>query len=245
MVGPVFGKSREKNGPKLKRLDGIKANDAVLSNPRATVPIMDDDGFVLWESHAIMEYLCVKHGWEDLLPTELHARAKVSQYLHFHHRNVREATRLWSKTIWKNVYDRKNPTEAWMARNTFPALTNNDQAVKHAVEIVEGMLEETGAFLTGPNLTIADISCYEELGQNQPKFANVQSFSEFPSICRWLLAMEKLPAFQQAHAILSMIGDVNTVTARRESVPGVPFNKANGEATRIIEECIAGFSSKL
>lgn len=243
----MFGKSRERDGPKLRRLDGVvDATDELLSNPRATVPIMNDDGFILWESHAIMEYLASKHGWTDLHPEDLQERAKVSQYLHFHHRNVREATRFWSKTIWKNVYGKKDPSEAWMRRNTFPALTNNEQAVNNSVEIVEGMLKETGAFLTGMSPTIADISCYEEFGQNQSKFANVQDFSNYPEIRRWFLQMEKLPAFDEAHKVLEAIGDVNTVTLNRENIPGIPFNKANLLATEIIGNYIASYSkSKL
>ena len=48
-------------------------------NPRGTVPAIDDDGVVLWESHAILIYLCEKHGWRDLWPEDLVARAKVNQ----------------------------------------------------------------------------------------------------------------------------------------------------------------------
>ncbi len=39
-------------------------------NPRGTIPAIDDDGTVLWESHAILIYLCEKHGWHDLWPSE-------------------------------------------------------------------------------------------------------------------------------------------------------------------------------
>ena len=249
-TGPIFGKTREKDGPKLRRLDGVKDDSLLLLNPRATVPIIDDDGFVLWESHAIMEYLCVKHAWTDLYPEAPQARARVSQYLHFHHRNVREATRFWSKTIWKNIYARPNPSEAWMRRNTFPALTNNEQTVENSVRIVEGMLRETRTFLTGPSPTLADISCYEEFGQNQPKFANVQDFSEFPEITRWLVRMEGLPAFAEAHAILTMIGDVTTVNSERINpvkVNGreyrVAFNETNAAATEIIQNCVARYTA--
>ena len=72
-------------------------------NPRGTIPAIDDDGTVLWESHAILIYLCEKHGWTDLWPSAPEERAKVNQYLHFHHRNTRELVVQvvqWSRAIW-------------------------------------------------------------------------------------------------------------------------------------------------
>ncbi|KAJ3663891.1 hypothetical protein Zmor_008110 [Zophobas morio] len=55
-------------------------------NPQHTVPtLVEDDGFVLWESHAIMPYLVDKYGKEDdpLYPKDLRKRATINQRLHF------------------------------------------------------------------------------------------------------------------------------------------------------------------
>ena len=44
-------------------------------NPNHKVPVLEDDGFVLWESHAIMQYLADKTPRQTLYPTETRARA--------------------------------------------------------------------------------------------------------------------------------------------------------------------------
>ena len=75
--------------------DNGSRNPAFLAmNPAGTIPTMQepDTGFVLGEAHAIMSYLSNKHGWDDVYPTDFRQRGKVDWYLHFHHRNVREAS---------------------------------------------------------------------------------------------------------------------------------------------------------
>ncbi|XP_046398088.1 glutathione S-transferase 1-like isoform X2 [Ischnura elegans] len=53
-------------------------------NPRHTVPTLVDDGFVLWDSHAIVGYLANKYGKDDsLYPKDPKARAIVDEMLHF------------------------------------------------------------------------------------------------------------------------------------------------------------------
>ena len=39
-------------------------------NPNSRVPTIDDDGFVLWESNAIVRYLAAKHGAGSLYPND-------------------------------------------------------------------------------------------------------------------------------------------------------------------------------
>src|SRR5258708_6617276 len=50
-------------------------------NPNGMVPAIDDDGFVLWESNAIIRYLATKHRRHDLLPEEPQKRALIEQWM--------------------------------------------------------------------------------------------------------------------------------------------------------------------
>ena len=50
-------------------------------NPNGRVPVLDDDGFLLWESRAIMVYLAEKTPGQTLLPTDLRGRADVNRWL--------------------------------------------------------------------------------------------------------------------------------------------------------------------
>jgi len=50
-------------------------------NPNARVPVLEDDGFVLWESRAIMVYLTEKVADQTLLPAEARGRAEVNRWL--------------------------------------------------------------------------------------------------------------------------------------------------------------------
>jgi glutathione S-transferase len=50
-------------------------------NPNGRVPVLEDDGLVLWESRAIMQYLADTTPGQTLLPTDARGRADVSRWL--------------------------------------------------------------------------------------------------------------------------------------------------------------------
>ena len=85
-------------------LRGDRAKLAAL-NPNSKIPVLEDDGFVLWESHAIMEYLCERTPGQTLLPTEPRARAEVRRWLFWTSAHLSPATgglafeRMWKKMI--------------------------------------------------------------------------------------------------------------------------------------------------
>jgi glutathione S-transferase len=58
-----------------------RSSEYLQLNPNGKVPLLDDDGFYLWESHAIMQYLADKSPGQTLYPHEIRARADVNRWL--------------------------------------------------------------------------------------------------------------------------------------------------------------------
>jgi glutathione S-transferase len=61
-------------------------------NPNGLVPTIDDGGFVLWESHAIVRYLARKHGLGTLCPKDDKSAADADRWMEW-----------YSTTLWNNL----------------------------------------------------------------------------------------------------------------------------------------------
>jgi glutathione S-transferase len=59
----------------------FRSPDYLAKNPNGKVPTIDDDGFVLWESAAILRYLAAKRPERGLVPLGLLKQAQVDQWL--------------------------------------------------------------------------------------------------------------------------------------------------------------------
>jgi glutathione S-transferase len=58
-----------------------KSEHYLRINPNGKVPLLDDNGFLLWESHAIMQYLADQVAEQTLYSHDLKARADVNRWL--------------------------------------------------------------------------------------------------------------------------------------------------------------------
>src|SRR5580704_9797962 len=79
--------------------------DFLEKNPNGKVPVLEDDGFVLSESHAIMQYLADRTPDQSLYPGELRARADVNRWLFWsaHHFTPAVSILGWENMVKKFV----------------------------------------------------------------------------------------------------------------------------------------------
>lgn len=163
--------------------------------PITAVPRLDDDGFVLNESHAIMAYLGDKFQWK-LYPSDSKTRARIHQYMNWHHLNARRISMsLFAPVMRPDLGIPADLIDLWK-KDILPTL-----------QTVEWWLTEN-KWLCGPAPTVADLSCYCEIGQCLDKYTGLFSLngidlSKFPKVQAWLEECEKLPGYQVSHAALS------------------------------------------
>jgi glutathione S-transferase len=116
-------------------------------NPNGLVPVIVDDGFVLWESNTICRYLAGRHGRADLLPVEPQARARVEQWMDW---QAGELNSAWRYAFMALV--RRSP-----AHTDAAAIESSRQSWDRHMRILDAQLALTGHYATGPDFTLADI----------------------------------------------------------------------------------------
>jgi len=76
-----------------------KSPGFLAKNPNGRVPVLDDEGFVLWESNAILAYLASRRPSPSLLPTEPRERAEVDRWLYWESGQLAPA-------VWKVEFEK-------------------------------------------------------------------------------------------------------------------------------------------
>jgi glutathione S-transferase len=208
--------------PGSKGDNGSRNPGFVAKNPAGTIPTLENPqtGFVLGEAHAILCYLCRHYEWTDMYPLNPEACAAVDWYLHFHHRNIRDASvALVAPRIRKDL-------DISQARQRESLAT-----VKRALDALEaGWLMNT-RYIAGDNVTIADLAAYVEIGQLQPRFTNLFDFAPYPNIRRWLTDMQQVDGHDETHIVLTELGDIS-----REAPSMDTIKNANKSALRALKQ---------
>ncbi|HEX5377340.1 MAG TPA: glutathione S-transferase [Phenylobacterium sp.] len=117
-------------------------------NPVGMVPVIDDDGVVVWESNTIVRYLAASRGRTDLAPAEPAARAPVESWMDWQASDFNNSWRVVFQGLVRNNPDFREPA----------ALAASAAAFARMVEIVDGQLGRTGGHIAGPDFTVADIA---------------------------------------------------------------------------------------
>lgn len=116
-------------------------------NPNALVPVLIDEGFVLWESNTICRYLAGRQQRFDLLPEAPRARALMEKWMDW---QATELNNAWRYAFMALV--RQSPSH----RDPDVINAGVQQWNRHMV-MVEEQLSRSGAYIAGEVFSLADI----------------------------------------------------------------------------------------
>lgn len=147
---------------------GTDTPDYRAMNPNGRIPTIEDEGFTLWESHAILRYLANKWGSEPFYPSAPRARARVDQWLDWQGAHQAQAVRDLVKMTIK-AKDAPDPARLATAQAEATLLFG----------ILDRVLEKS-EFIAADDFTIADI----------PLAVGYRRWSTLPISCPSLPALE-------------------------------------------------------
>lgn len=152
-----------------------RAPDFLRMNPAGKVPVLDDDGFYLSESCAIMKYLADATPGQTLYPSAPRARARVDQWLFFsaHHVSPAVGAVNWERVV-KGFLGLGGPDPALVARG--------EVLFGEAMRTLEAQLEE-GPWVLGAGITLADLAISAPLMATAPAKL---SLAPYPLVGAWL-----------------------------------------------------------
>jgi glutathione S-transferase len=169
------------------RTQAQKKPDFLGLNPNGKVPVLDDDGFVLWESHAIMQYLADKTPGQTVYPQELRARADVNRWMFWsaHHFQPASAVLNWENNVKPMMGQVADPKE-----------------VERGVALFTPLAALLDAHLAGKSwvaqdrLTLADIALATPLMTIERARLPV---ADRPNLLRWLSRVQELDAWKKTN----------------------------------------------
>jgi glutathione S-transferase len=165
------------------KFGGNDTPEYLAKNPNGLVPTIEEDGFVLYESNAIVRYLAARHAAGSLWPEDLRRRADVDRWMEW--QSTAYTPAMWG-AFWQLI---RTPAEKRDA-----ALVEGSRA---KTEKLSGILDAQLAsrrFVAGDTFTAADIvvGCAAHRWLNLPLAREPR-----PNLERWYAQMKARPGSKQ------------------------------------------------
>jgi glutathione S-transferase len=158
-------------------------------NPNGRVPVLDDDGFLLWESRAIMKYLAERTPGQTLYPSEPRARADVDRWLFWCAAHLSPALGVLTfENFVKRLAGRGEPDPVEVARG--------EALVAQFAPVLDAHLAGR-TWVSGDHVTLADLSLAPPLALTHPAKLPVSSY---PNLQAWFARVQTLDAWKQTAA---------------------------------------------
>lgn len=164
---------------------GEQKSPAFLAmNPNGKIPVLEDDGFFVWESNAILCYLAAKKPERGLLPLDPRGLAEVQQWLQWQATTLGPST---GEVMMETVYTRftgRPKDEAKYAAGL--------EKLRRDLAVLEGALAGR-EYLCG-RLTVADFSLVSGL---HLRTVMGVALEPFPQVAAWVARLEARESIRQ------------------------------------------------
>ncbi len=158
-------------------------------NPNGLVPLINDDGFILWESHVIVRYLARKHGLGALCPADAQAAADADRWMEWF------STTLWINlrpVFWNLVRTAPEKRDMPLVESSLKLLTTNFQ-------VVDAWLANHD-YMAGKAFSMGDIP----MGVSAFRWYNMDiTRPVLKNLDAWYARLYVRPAFKE-HAMLTL-----------------------------------------
>ena len=157
----------------------------LAKNPNNKVPVLDDDGLVVWESGAILLHLAEKHG--KLLPADPAGRIHAIQYAFFQNGGI-------GPNLGRLGAQLRKPA----AERSVEMVELFGDEVSRLLAVLDRILEDGRPFLAG-EYSIGDIMHFPWL---EPLHAlRAPPLMDQPHVVRWVERIAERPAVQRGMKI--------------------------------------------
>ncbi|XP_037045746.1 glutathione S-transferase 1-like [Bradysia coprophila] len=157
--------------------------DFLKMNPQHTIPVLDDNGSIVVDSHAICSYLSEKYAKDDkLYPKDLVKRALVDARMHFDTGYLFGRVRAYIEPIFYF-----GCAEISQERQDY---------FRMSLPIVEAFLEN-GQYVCGNEMTLADF-CFMATLSSVDRNIEID-WDKYPKLKDWMRRMSQLPNYESTN----------------------------------------------
>lgn len=161
-------------------------------NPIRQVPVLEDEGFVLTESSAIIKYLADKVG-SPLYPKDLQKRARINERMDWF--NTSLSRDLGYNLIYPQLFaHHARATE----EHTKATVEWGSKKAAGALSVLNDTILGSNPYVCGSELSIADIFGGQFVSAGE--LVRVD-FSKYPNVKRWLDTLKAMDAWKQTNAV--------------------------------------------
>ncbi len=153
-------------------------------NPTGLVPTLQEDDFTLWESNAILRYLCHAHAPHSMLwPQDPHARANIDRWMDAQQTVLNRPMGVVFWGLVRTPADQRDPA----------AIAQGVADTAKAYGMIEPLLARH-AYIAGPDFSLADIPW----GVHAHRWFNMDfERPSLPALRAWYDRLCERPAYKQ------------------------------------------------